>query len=114
MRLIIRDNYESEVLSDYVLSLGDFGDKAFHPYIAAQKWDLIVIQVSDKTPRGIIRQLLPIACISAYVENWSSISPHQIQILCEIFPDYAGRIKTTYATNKAGIQQLIMSINRRV
>lgn len=114
MRLIIRDYYESDDLNDYVISLDAFRDKAYHPFIAVHKWDLIIIQVCDKTPRGIIKQLLPLGHISVFIENWKTLSIHQIQVLCEIFPDYAGKIKIAYARDKNGVKPLIEEINRQV
>lgn len=115
MRLIIKDNnYESDSLDDYVISLEDFGDKAFHPYIASHKWELVVLQVNDKTPKGIIKQLLPVAGVSVDVEDWNSLSVHQIQVLCEVFPDYAFRIKAAYGNGSDAVRQLIEAINRKV
>ena len=113
MRLVIADNFESDNLSDYIISLDDFADKAFHPFIASQHWDEILVQVCDTTPCGIIRQLLPIASISVIIDDWSQVSQHQLQILREVFPDYSSKLKLLYIQSKEELRKLVESINRK-
>jgi hypothetical protein len=113
MRLVLRDNYEAEDLNEYVLPLDSLRDKAYHPYIAGHEWEGVTLQVSDNTPRGILKQMLPIANITVLIDNWSTLTVHQVQILCEVFPDSAGILKTTYVKDKNAMRELVEKINRK-
>lgn len=113
MKLVLRDNYTSEDLNEYVLPLDSLRDKAYHPYIATKEWDNVILEVSDETPRGIIKQMLPIANITVIIDNWDNLSVHQVQILCEVFPDSAAILKNTYVRDKSKMHELVSSINRK-
>lgn len=114
MNLLISDSIEPRSLDEYRISLEDFGDKTFHPFIATNNWDLITLEVCDKTPKGFIQQLLPLAGI-AVILTQDEITVHQVQVLSEVFPDSSAIIKKTYISKDFDkLRELVNNLSRKV
>lgn len=115
MKLRIVEN--KDIFSDcqpgtYILSFDQFGNKAYHPYLATQKWDEAIIEVNDKTPRGIIRQLVhSVKVIPVYDKE--KITPRIMTVLCEICVDDAVRLRQLYVTDKEAFAQFLNELKER-
>ena len=113
MKLLISDTIEPRDADEFRLTFNEFKDKTYHPFIATNSWELITIEVNDDTPKGYIKQLIPIATIAVVLTN-PVVSVHQVQVLSEIFPDYAGTFKKLFVTDTDKLLELINSLSRKV
>lgn len=110
MHLFITDSEEEVSIDTYKISLDNFANKEFHPYIASRSWETIRIEVSDNTPTNIIRQLLPLGTVKPVLEDRENISVKQMGILREIFPDSSAALYRNFISNKAEFYKLVNSL----
>jgi len=110
MHLIITNSENDVSIDTYRISLDDFGNKEFHPYIATRKWESISVEVSDKTPTNIIRQILPLGVVKPIIADVNNISAKQMNILREIFPDSSAALYRKFVSNKEEFYALVKSL----
>lgn len=113
MDIVIANNDTEYGIDVYKISLEQFADKAYHPFIATQKWDNITVEISDETPRGIIRQLLPLGRIKVVIKDVKTLSGTQARLLGEVFPDESARIMKLFMSNKDELCKLVEELIRK-
>lgn len=115
MELIISDNPELTTTDSYRLTQEQFSTKAYHPFIATREWDAITVELSENTPRGIIRELLPLGAIRVRVTDsmMEDMPILLLQLLCEVFPDNVGELRMLYMKDKEVFKTKVMSIVSR-
>lgn len=115
MKLLIAETVKPEFNDTYAIDFFDFRDKAYHPFIATKvnNWEVISIEVNDNTPRGYIKQLLPLSNLRAIILT-DTLSLHQVQVLCEMYPDVAGRLKTLYMSDQVELRRLVDELSGKV
>ena len=106
MNLRITDSNEDYGIDTYKLSIEDFSCKEFHPMIATTKWQHIYIDLTDKTLRGIIRQLLPICKVTPVFDR-SSVTVRTVQLLCEIYQDEASKLRSLFMEDQSKFFELV-------
>lgn len=107
MQLVVSNDDKEYGIEVYKISLSEFKSKEYHPFIATQEWESITIEVSDDTPRGVIRQLIPLAKINVILKDIDNITPIMMQVLCEIYPGYSAKLRSSYASKKLEFKQLV-------
>lgn len=93
-------------ITEQIVTLENFANKVYHPMIAATTWDKVYIDVTDETPRGYIMQLIKRSRVIP-VFNKEEVTPRMLQVLCEILPDEAARLRATYMKDKWDFRKLI-------
>ena len=106
MILKITNSEEIYGLDVYKISLKNFGLKQFHPYIASQHWDLVEVDLCEETPRGYLKQLLPTTRIVP-IFNKDDVTVRVMQLLCEIAPDFAAKLRVSYIKDKTEFNKLL-------
>ena len=106
MILKITDNPKELGINVYTLSLFDFGQKAYHPFIATQSWDRVEIDLTDDTPRGYIKQLIRNTVVIPKFDK-DNVTPKVMQLLCEVVPDSAPKLRATYMRDKKSFYNLV-------
>lgn len=106
MDIRVTDNNIDYGIGTYKISLEDFGCKELHPFIITNKWDKVYIDLNDNTPRGIIRQLVPLASIRPVFDK-NNITSRVMQLLCEIYPDEASKLRAFYIKDKKAFRELV-------
>ena len=99
MILRITDSNEDFGDDTYKVSLENFSNKVYHPMIATTKWDVVYVDITDKTPRGILMQVIKNARVVPVMDK-NTVSMKMVQVLCEILPDEAFRLRTVYRQGK--------------
>lgn len=105
MVLRITNSTEDLGISVCKVSLTNFTDKTYHPMLATTKWDRVYIDICDETPRGIIMQLVPRARVIPVILG--EVTPKMLQVLCEILPDEASKLRYTYMKDKSEFRHLL-------
>ena len=109
MILRITDEMTGVEPNIYVISNYNFAQYEFHPFIAANKWEQVQIDISNDTPVGIISQLVGTAMIIPTVKD-VEFTPHAMKVLCEIFPDNRARIRATYMKDLKSCKELVKTL----
>lgn len=112
MILKVTDNNVDYGMNIYKMSLFDFGQKEYHPFIATQEWEKIEIDLNENTPRGIIRQLIKNMTVIPIFDK-SNISVRVMQLLCEIVPDSAGELRASFLKDKPKFYKLVKDLSKR-
>lgn len=77
------------------LSVKSLDYKATHVYIASNFWDKIKIELSEEIPLNVLRY------VARQAESVDTVLPedsteHIMKLMCEIYPERAGRIRKNY------------------
>ncbi|MCI9050730.1 MAG: hypothetical protein HFI05_02210 [Lachnospiraceae bacterium] len=112
MILKITDSNEDYSMNIYKLSLFEFGQKEYHPFIATQKWDIVEIDLNENTPRGIIRQLVKNVIVRPIFDK-TNITVRVMQLLCEIVPDSAGELRASFLKDKTKFYVIVKELSER-
>lgn len=106
MDIRITNNNVDYGMSVYKMTLQEFGCKEYHPFIIVNKWDNIYIDLNDETPKGIIRQLLPLAAIRP-VFSKDNVNAKVMQLLCEIYPDESAELRSSFIKDKKKFREIV-------
>lgn len=109
MDLIVTDDDIDYGANTYKLTLSEFAQREYHPYIASNTWQQIIIDLNENTPKGIIRQVVPIINVIPRFDK-DNITVRVMQLLCEIYPDYSSKIRGYFMTDKKALRDLLDSI----
>lgn len=109
MILKVTNSQEEFGINTYKLSLFDFSQKEYHPFIATQEWDRVEIDLNEDTPKGIIRQLTQNIRVVPIFDK-ENITVKVMQLLCELLPDYSANLRSLYLKNKEGFNDFINEI----
>lgn len=99
-------DYGSET---YKISLMDFGCKEYHPFIASNKWEKVYIDITEDTPKGIIRQVIPMLPICPVLDT-DNISKRMLFLLCEVFNDEAYELVSLYTTDFSKFKERVINL----
>ena len=93
----------------YKLSLFDFSQKEYHPFIATQTWDRVDIDLCDETPGGIIGQLVSNTRVVP-IFDVVNVSPKVLSILCEIVPRDRAKLRALYKSDREAFYKLLQDL----
>lgn len=112
MILKVTDSQLEFGINVYKLSLFNFGQKEYHPFIATQKWDRVEIDLTDDTPRGYIKQLIQNTVVVPKFDI-DNVTPRVMQLLCEVTPDNAAKLRATYLKDKIAFKELVNELSKQ-
>lgn len=92
MRLLVTDRVIKERLDCQVIEIYNFNDLAYHPYIQSVDWESVIIDLDERIVRGYIKQILgrKVKIVPYIIKD--EITPKQLLLLCEIYPDRMSEI----------------------
>lgn len=92
MRLLVTDRVIKERLDCQVIEIDNFNDLAYHPYIQSVDWESVIIDLDERIVRGYIKQILgrKVKIVPYIIKD--EITPKQLLLLCEIYPDRMSEI----------------------
>lgn len=94
--------------SECVMTLDEFAMPEMHPFVATTNWEKIFIDLTDKTPKGILRQMKTNVKIVPVIK--AEMSPKIMSLLCEIYADEAASLRALYRTNRAAFDEMVKSL----
>ena len=106
MVLRITNNVQDYDDTTHCITLSQFGQKSYHPYIASKVWDKVYIDCTDETPRGFIKQLLKRSKVIP-VFDVKNLTQRSIQILCEIVPDQSAALRIAFTKRDGSLEKLL-------
>lgn len=106
--MILRvDDTESTVDNDtYTLKPVLLQDKAVHLFIASNEWDLLDIKLTEDIPEDILKYVVT-RCKAVKVRVDAS-TKHCMHLLCELYPDSAGKIRKNYMLGKNLLEGVLL------
>lgn len=110
MNLIITEKERDSTLGEYALTFKQFADKSYHPFLAANKWDTMQVELNDNTPLGLIRQVSTVKKIVPIFDK-ENITPKVLSLLCEILPECAGTLRRSYSMDREDFQKQLNEIS---
>lgn len=108
LKIVADPNYSSS-LGEYSLTLQQFANKAYYPYIATEKWDKAYIEVTNETPHGVIKQLID-KCEVVPIIDITSVTLPMVQVLCELVPDSAVELRFLYSRDKEALRRRLSEL----
>lgn len=94
-----------------IMSFDEFIMPEMHPFIATTNWEMIYIDLCDKTPKGIIRQMVSTPQVVPVIK--SEMSPRIMSLLCEIFVDESAQLRAYYRTDRNAYDKLVQELIKR-
>lgn len=111
MRLKITEKKENLEEPDvYLLTFQEFRMKEYQPFLATQSWERVDIDLTEETPRGLIRQLVKSNCIIPHFDK-ENITRNVMFLLCEIAVDDAARLRSLYSKDKKLFKEAVEEIS---
>ena len=86
MRLLITDK-EDDRLDCHCISIDNFNDICYHPYLKNMKLESVVVDLDDRINRSYIKQILGVHNNVVPRLVGGDITPKQILLLVEMLPD---------------------------
>lgn len=106
MRLVVSDIDTDDVSFDTIrMSITEFNDVRYHPFIVSHSFDEIVIDLSEKVKVGHVRPLLAISKVIPKVVG--EITTHTVSILCELYPDRSAQLRYTFMRDKEELGRIV-------
>lgn len=106
---VIDGNVDVGELGVYTLSMEQFCMKEYHPFIAANEWDEVRIDLTENTPIGIIRQIVKSYRIIPQFDK-ENITLRIMKLLCEICVDEAAKLRTLYASDMETFKDFVQEL----
>ena len=100
---ILRDKEEN--LTDVYLTPEEFADPAYHPFIATNKFDKVIVELCSEIPTGYISQV--VAKGNKVIPIVSEVNDKTIALLCEIYPERRSEIRFTYMRKRNEFQSVL-------
>jgi hypothetical protein len=72
---------------------GWLDNKAVHLFIASNKWEKVVVVLSDSIPENLLKYIILSGTTKEVIINDEHPSPKCIRLLCEIYPEKSGMIR---------------------
>ena len=92
-----------------VIKLSELTNRAIHPYIATTNWEKVYCDLSDDTPKGILKQVVYRHKVTPVFDTESE-NMCIMQLLCEIYPDNAARLRQSFITNKEEYRKIVTEL----
>lgn len=110
MKLYITDNPNVHTTPElHVLTTAQFARPQYHPFIAGVKWDQIDIDITNKLPTGIIKQVISHVKLVPHIAL-EDFTTKTMLLLCEIYTDDSPKIKCLYQRNVKECYEFIKSL----
>ena len=93
-------------------ALSDLKNKMLLPYVVTTEWHCIEVQLTDKTPKGILRQLITQKIVRPIFDK-ENITYPVMQLLCELLPDRAAQLRVSFKQDKAEFMRLVNEVCER-
>lgn len=92
---IVKDKNEVAVYSNtYMVSIDSLNNKGTHIYLASKNWEELQVELTDDIPKDCLRYLSR-QCAKITPTYEEKLSQHQVSLLCELFPEKAGKIRAS-------------------
>lgn len=110
LRITNRDKSQFAI-NDQVFNFSEFNDYAYHPYIAAGKWDAVYIDITEETPRGIIGQVVKRYLVKPVFDRpIEELTMRQVLLLTEIYCQYATELRVAYKRDSSRFKGLLQQV----
>lgn len=100
MVLRITDKSIERDLKTDVITIEQFNDIAFHPYLQSVQWDAIIIDIDKRLMRSYISQIFKRNYRIIPVMDMETITTKEVLILIEILPEYGAELMKSYREGK--------------
>lgn len=107
MRLFITDKPEDGRLDCQFISIDNFTDLCYHPYIKSMKWESVIVDLDDRIPRSYIKQIVGTKTKVVPRVLRGSITPKGLLLLAEIYPDNMAEI---YSWTKLPFNEMVAKV----
>lgn len=81
---------------DYYLPAKYLEFTGVHIFIASHHWDKLKIQICEDIPANVMRYVRQAVDTIDVVDLPDTITSHIVEVLCELFPDRAGKIRRQF------------------
>jgi len=109
---IVAGEKEIGELGTHTLTLKEFGMKEYQPFLATEKWERVDIDLTEETPRGLIRQLVKSNHIVPHFDK-ENITMHIMYLLCEIAVDDAARLRSLYTRDMSAFKEALEEVSKK-
>lgn len=108
MRLVVTGEELNDVpINIYALTSEQLSDMSYHPFIATTNWSEVFVQVTAKTPKNILKQIIEKCPIKLFILEDEELTYSHIQIIAEINRSKALLLRNTFYNNKDGLDTLL-------
>lgn len=108
MRLFITDKPEDGRLDCQFISIDNFNDLCYHPYIQSVKWESVIVDLDDRITRSYIKQIISRNTKVVPRVLRGSITPKGLLLLAEIYPDDMAEI---YSWTKLPFSEMVVKVD---
>lgn len=113
MKLVIVDGEEDvDELGVFTMRMDEFAMKECQPFIATQKWDEVRIDLTEKTPLGIIRQVIRSHKVIPRFDK-ENITLRVMKLLCEVCVDESAKLRALYASDIDSFYTFVQELGDR-
>lgn len=92
MKVRITDKEIDRDLKTDVLTIDQFNDIAFHPYLQSINWEAVIIDISPRLTRSYVSQIFKKNLIMVPVIDKYPISNREVLVLMEMLPERAAEL----------------------
>lgn len=92
MKVRITDKEIDRDLKTDVLTIDQFNDIAFHPYLQSINWEAVIIDISPRLTRSYVSQIFKKNFIMVPVIDKYPISNREVLVLMEMLPERAAEL----------------------
>lgn len=106
---------EKEVFDDvdtYTLTTKELGEPCYYPFLATQEWEQADIDLTEETPRGVVRQLVSSTRVIPHFDK-DNITPHVMYLLGEIAADDATQLRSLYLSDTQRFPGFVAELEKR-
>lgn len=108
MRLFITDKPDDGRLDCQYISIDNFNDLCYHPYIQSIKWESVIVDLDDRIKRSYIKQIIGRNTKVVPRVLRGSVTPKGLLLLAEIYPDDMAEI---YSWSKLPFNEMVEKVN---
>lgn len=111
MKLLITNREHECGLDEQLLTVDEFNDITYHPYIQSIYWDIVYLDLDDSINRGFVKQILgrKSRVVPRIVKD--IISPRDVLTLIEICPDYAAAFIKAQSSGQEELHKLFKQMS---
>lgn len=112
--MILRITDTQDYSMKYVkLSMAQFSNKEYHPYIASNSWDYVLLDFVENTPHYIISQIRGYLYIVPYIYKEKLSTINVMRCIVSLYPDDAAVIRSAFKNDKDKYLSLLDELGER-
>lgn len=91
--MVLKISNDTEIAEGVVsIPYSWLSNKSVHFYLACNKWDKLVVDLSDDIPDGVLKYII-MKSEDKEVNIKGDVTHKQCELLCEMYPEKAGAIR---------------------